>query len=98
MNDNGDRGEIDRVATRVRYEWDDFEELNLIIVGAVATLTEDYPSELPALQQTVDVDALQTLLGNDSENPVQIVFRYAGVDVTITSDGDVELASATHGR
>lgn len=95
MDDN-DRGEIDRAGTRVRYEWDDFEELNLIIVGAVAILTEGYPSELPPLQQTVEVDALQTLLVDDSEDPVQVVFRYAGVDVTITSDGDVELASATH--
>jgi len=64
-------------------------EDSLGIVYRVAELEGTTPLELPPLHETVDPDALDTLL--DSEG-VTVSFDYYGYYVYMTSDGTVAIS------
>jgi len=64
-------------------------EDSLGIVYRVAELEGTTPLELPPLHETVDPDALDTLL--DSEG-VTVSFDYYGYYVYMTSDGTIAIS------
>lgn len=45
--------------------------------------------DLPPLQGTVDVDALETLVSAADYDSLTVTFRYCGYQVSVRSDGDV---------
>lgn len=54
-------------------------------------MTDRTTTELPILHWTLDGDALDALLASASDTPVRISFVFGGVDVTVDSEGTIEL-------
>lgn len=48
------------------------------------------PTDLPILAETIDPDALESLIKSLSDNG-SVNFRYYGYDVQVTGDGDIDL-------
>lgn len=80
-------------ADPVRDDRDGSTEPSLAIVQAVARATGTEPTALPALQRSIDADALDSVLdgGGAPDADVRVSFRYAGVDVAVGSDGELRL-------
>ena len=60
------------------------------IVEGIATADKADPLEMPPLFDVVDTDALEALVANGSAD-VEVVFEYAGYEVTIGGDRRVHL-------
>lgn len=60
-------------------------------MDTVAAYSDTRPLELPALHDVIDPDALDALF-RSREGDGTVVFRYAGYEVTVGSDGEVDLA------
>ena len=63
------------------------------VIEAVAAATDRDPTELPPLQRTVDVDALDALLDGRTDSSIRLSFEYAGVRVSVDRDGVVDLSA-----
>lgn len=61
------------------------------IVDVMAATTGRDPSELPPLQRTVDIDALNALLAADADRRVRISFVYDDMSLTVESDGRIRV-------
>lgn len=64
------------------------------IIETVASATGRDARELPRLHESVDPEAIDTLLAPDANTPrggVHISFEYAGVGVTAERDGGLEI-------
>lgn len=59
------------------------------VLGAVANTADTDPLELPPLYAAVDPDALESLVSTMADG--EVVFDYAGYEVTITSERAVAL-------
>lgn len=73
-----------------RYRWDPTDGVCLGIVEALADATDRNATELPALQQQLDSDSLESLLANGTADGVGVItvsFPYDGATVTISSGG-----------
>lgn len=57
---------------------------------AVAAATNQETTDLPPLQETVEADALDTLLESRSSS-VTASFRYADTGVSVTETGSIEV-------
>lgn len=66
------------------------------LVCSVAAVAGVEPTTLPPLQETLDTDALESILG--SARGATISFTYAGYRVTADSDGSVRIGEPVHGR
>jgi hypothetical protein len=66
------------------------------IVEAVAAATNEEMTDLPPLQETIEANALNTLLARQSS--VAVSFQYAGTDVSVTGDGSIEVRVDEHSR
>lgn len=76
----------DSVETTIQTDWDGFDHPGTAVVEQVAAVLDCGVTELPLLQSTVDVDALETLLWTEAAETIQITLHYAGLRVTIRSD------------
>jgi hypothetical protein len=63
--------------------------VSIRVVRAVARTTNRDQTELPLLYDSVDPEALNTLVSRMSDGEVS--FSYAGCEVTVTSDGTVRV-------
>lgn len=63
--------------------------LSVRIVETVSEMTEADPTELPSLYETVDPEALETLVNSMAHGVVS--FEYAGYSLTVESNGSVQL-------
>lgn len=61
------------------------------IPKAIAVVTGRDPVEGPPLQQFVDVEALERLLTSGASR-TRVSFTYDGMEVTVRSDGRIEIA------
>lgn len=75
----------------IRYNWHDSERPSVAIVEAVAVATNRRPTELPPLQRTVDLDAVDALLTDGTGALLHISFRYEEMDITVRADGTIEV-------
>jgi hypothetical protein len=79
------------------HNWTDDGPPSVGVVEAVAAATGRDPLELPALSETIDPDALNSMLAPDTAreasggNTVQVTFEYAGVVVLVDSTGLIEV-------
>lgn len=92
--DPTDGSNSDSKTRLIRIDRDQFDRPTTGIVEAVSAVTDRNPSELPALYDVVDPDALETLY--DSErvshgDGVSVSFEYAGVVVVVRSGGGIEI-------
>ena len=60
------------------------------IVDAVALVHDCNQTELDPLANSIDPEALSTLM-QTSEAPVEVVFQYEGMEITVEGDGDIWL-------
>lgn len=63
------------------------------VVQQVAETKERDPLELPILQEAIDADALETLVGE--MQACHVSFTYAGEEITITCDGEITIEEST---
>lgn len=70
----------------------DQETVTERVVDAVASNTGREPLELPPLYDAIDPDALEALVGRMADG--EIVFSYAGCEVTVANDGVTTVESA----
>ncbi|MFC6954588.1 HalOD1 output domain-containing protein [Halorubellus litoreus] len=59
---------------------------SMAVIETVAVATDRSQLELPPLQASIEVDALDDLLTGPSVSVIYVSFRYAGTTVTIGSD------------
>lgn len=76
----------------VRDRWDDETAPSVAIVETVAEVTGKEPAEMPPLQRTIDMDALESLVAERSESSIRLSFEYVGTAVTVESDGTIEVS------
>lgn len=77
------------------YSGDD--PISLQVVESVATFRGVDPLELDPLAETIDADALNVLfspVGGRGIGGADVSFTYAGVRVTVTSRGEIDLREA----
>ena len=74
------------------------DSATLTIVERIATLEGRDPVTLPPLYDTIDPEALDSLVGSstagDSRSPTTIRFTYCGYDVRVRGDGEIGISSA----
>jgi len=74
------------------YDWS-VERPSAAVVETVAAVTNRRPEDLEPLYQTVDPDALDSLLRRDTagsgDGEVSVSFAYAGQTVTVRRNGSV---------
>ncbi|MBP2252693.1 hypothetical protein J2754_003039 [Halarchaeum solikamskense] len=68
------------------------------VVEAVAALEGVEQEELPPLQETVDVDALDTVYSTETEAPLSTSVLYNGYQILIRSTGTIWLQKITASR
>lgn len=69
----------------------------LTIVASVSELVGTEPSELPPLNNTIDVDALSEIFNWDSAESSQlqsrcVTFRYEACEITVYADGQIRIS------
>ena len=74
-----------------RHRWDGETAPSVAIVEAVAEVTGKDPVEMPPLQRTIDMEALESLIAGRGENSIRLSL-YLGTDVTVDSDGEIEVS------
>lgn len=72
--------DADESVTTVHRDWERTAQPSVTIVEAVATATERPPTDLPALQQCVDTNAVDAMRTHAS--PVTVTFMYAGATIS----------------
>ena len=74
----------------VHHDWQGSEPPTVAVVEAVAAATDRTPTGLPLLQNTLDPDALNTLLTREAAS-VTVSFQYAGTMVSVSGDEDIKI-------
>lgn len=75
----------------VQYEWSGEPDPTIAVVEAVAAATDRDPREMPPIQRTVDVDALDALLTAGTDSSLRVSFEYLDATVTIHPDDTVDV-------
>ncbi|XVH32624.1 HalOD1 output domain-containing protein [Haloferacaceae archaeon DSL9] len=74
----------------------DVDSTSRKIVEAVAKATNTSPMDLsPPLYETIDLEALETLVHSHERSAIRVTFRYRGHDVTVTGGGVVEVEAGS---
>ncbi|WP_410767590.1 HalOD1 output domain-containing protein [Haloferax sp. DFSO60] len=68
---------------------DDMDGISYRIIACVAELKDASPMELPPLTDSIDPEALDTLVESATTQRCSIVFPFAGTQVNVNGDGDV---------
>lgn len=71
-----------------RSEWTEFGSPSTAVVVAVAEATGTDQAELGVLNDYIDGDALDALIA-DSPRPVEVTFEYDGMEVYVSSEGEL---------
>ncbi len=72
----------------IRTNWRDYTYPTTAVIERVAAATNRKETSLPSLHESIDTDALDTLLTGDEkgDSPVEVTFSYLGLSVTVRSD------------
>lgn len=73
-----------------REGWND-ASIGASLVRSVAAVAGVEPAALPPLQETLDTDAFEAILGSANGSGATISFTYAGYHVTADSTGSVRI-------
>lgn len=79
-----------------QLRWSDDIRPSTAIIEHIADQTDQDPLDMPPLHRSIDADALDELLTHASaasSSDVEITFSYDGFDVTVSSDGQIDLVS-----
>lgn len=74
------------------HDWTADQSIGYTIIDSVSTLTETSFESMGTLYESIDADALDSLLApSRNQSPCRVTFRYEGCEVTITSSGRVSV-------
>lgn len=82
----------DRTTHHVYHDWNCDDPVSKTIVDAIATYEGTQSSELPALDRSINPDALNYLFestGDDAPSGGTLSFSYAGYVVVVMSTGQI---------
>jgi hypothetical protein len=68
------------------------------VVQCVSAAVGQPTTELPALYEVVDPDALDTIVPLDGSGACSITFQYAGTDVHVSPGGNIRVVPAEDGE
>lgn len=80
----------------LHYEWNDSVPPSTAVVEAVAAMTDRDPLDMPLIYDRIHVDSLDSLLTakqSRTDGSVEVSFSYDGIDVHVSSDGDIRIDS-----
>lgn len=80
---------------RVSVQSNERIPIGVIIVQAIATLTQNNPLKLPPLIETIDPDHLQGVIDatpSRTSSPPTVSFSYMGYEVTVESPTEVRIS------
>jgi hypothetical protein len=83
---------------RTHFDWNPAAQPSLAVLEAVATVTDEGPTEMPPLTEAIDPDALDAILASvdgPTREHVRLSFRYNGVHVSFDSESGIEIRAAT---
>lgn len=90
-SDNGVEYDPEKGVYRASYE-ESADSPSIALVEAVAAIEGCDPTALDPLGDTIDVDALNTVVHHsDGTRSIEVTFPYEGYRVTIRSDGAMEV-------
>lgn len=72
--------------------FDDGDSMSIKIIEQLAAAEDVDPKDFPSLYPTIDLEALDRLI-ESGRSDVKVTFSTNGYDVTVTSDGVVDLTS-----
>lgn len=79
------------VVTFDHYDWSGEDSPSVAVAEAVAAVTNRSVTALPPVQDVVDADALDMLVRSGDPTAVRVTVEYAGVEVTVTGGGRVQV-------
>jgi hypothetical protein len=86
--------------TRKQFDWDETPP-SAAVTEYISAMTGREQTDFPPLYETVDPEALDSLVGASARSsPVSVSFEYVGHSITVRSDGELVIAapSAKIGR
>lgn len=83
---------------RGTHEGENDASIAASLVSSVAAVAGVEPTALPPLQETLDTDAMEAILGSPRDCGATISFTYAGYRVTAHSDGLIRVVETVNGR
>lgn len=85
--------EMDSSTHPIRADWREHDSPRSAIIETVIAATGRDPQDLPPLSESVDTDGLDALLAgsNGMDGGARVSFAFAGVDVAIRNDGELEV-------
>lgn len=89
-----------RTTHHVYHDWNGDDPVGRTIVDAIATYENTRTSELPALERSINPDALNYLFestGDDAPNGGTLSFSYAGYVVLVMSTGQILIRKPPEG-
>lgn len=76
----------------VIHEWDASYPLEFSIITLISRITETTPDAIPPLYDSIDVEAIETLLADREPDPrdvVSVTFTHYDCRITINSSGEL---------
>jgi len=61
------------------------------VVAALSSICGSDPSNMDPLYESIDTDSLNAIVESGSDSPVSLSFEFDEFDVTVTSDGTIEI-------
>lgn len=91
LTDSTDRFGYDTITEtyHAQHDWTCDSPLSITVVGVVAAVIGEEPTEMEPLHAVIDPDALDTLLSSGTEVGIQVEFEYEEQSVTVTGYGEV---------
>lgn len=85
-----DEGNDDRGVWTSRWNGNG-QSPSLAIVDALVDLQDTAPTSLDPLYNSIEADALDTLLRHDTGARVAVEFRYGDYSITVKNDGEIQI-------
>lgn len=90
-SDSTDPAQTDSITQPIRADWREHDSPCTAIVEVVAEATGREPTDLPPLYESIETDALDALVSTSTDASTRVTFDYAGVEVTVRSNGEFEV-------
>jgi hypothetical protein len=93
LTDSTDRFGYDTITEtyHAQHDWTSDNPLWITVVGVVAAVIGEEPTEMDPLHAVIDPDALDTLLSSGTEAGIQVEFEYEEQSITVTGQGEVNV-------
>lgn len=74
-----------------RSDWTEYDHPSTAVASAIADTMGHAQTDLEPLQDSIDADALDALVGDADVDHVEVTFAYGDLEVYVTSSGVLEI-------